>query len=101
MLKVKDMQDAEYMVLSTINGKVDDGKGNKVDGLSAIEIEHKKCKVLVGSGFTFDERQMYLKHPEKIKGKIITVQYFEETKNQEGGFSLRFPIFKGIREKGV
>ena len=29
-----------------------------------------------------------------IVGKTITVQYFEETKNQEGGISLRFPTVK-------
>ena len=33
-----------------------------------------------------------------IVGKTITVQYFEETKNQEGGVSLRFPTVKHIYE---
>ena len=33
-----------------------------------------------------------------IVGKMITVQYFEETKNQEGGISLRFPTVKHIYE---
>ena len=33
-----------------------------------------------------------------IVGKTITVQYFEETKNQEGGISLRFPTVKHIYE---
>ena len=36
----------------------------------------------------------FYKNPKKILGKIITVQYFEETKNQDGGISLRFPTFK-------
>jgi DNA ligase-1 len=31
-----------------------------------------------------------------IVGKIITVQYFEETKNQDGGISLRFPTVKVV-----
>jgi DNA ligase-1 len=31
-----------------------------------------------------------------IVGKIITVQYFEETKNDKGGISLRFPTVKHI-----
>jgi hypothetical protein len=31
-----------------------------------------------------------------IVGKTITVQYFEETNNQDGGISLRFPTVKHI-----
>jgi DNA ligase-1 len=30
-------------------------------------------------------------------GKIIEVQYFEETTNADGGISLRFPVFKDVR----
>jgi DNA ligase-1 len=33
---------------------------------------------------------------ETIIGKLITVQYFEETHNQNGGISLRFPTVKHI-----
>ena len=35
---------------------------------------------------------------EDIIGKTITVQYFEETSNQNGGISLRFPTVKHIYE---
>ena len=35
-----------------------------------------------------------------IIGKMITVQYFEETYNQNGGISLRFPTVKHIFETG-
>ena len=30
------------------------------------------------------------------RGKIITISYFEETKNQKGGISLRFPTLKVV-----
>jgi hypothetical protein len=37
-----------------------------------------------------------------IVGKTITVQYFEETTNDKGGISLRFPtvkhIYEGVRD---
>ena len=33
-------------------------------------------------------------------GKIITVQYFEETTNQNGTQSLRFPTVKHVFENG-
>ena len=35
--------------------------------------------------------QKYLFYSKLICGKIITVEYFEETKNQDGDISLRFP----------
>ena len=62
--------------------------------LSCFYIKHKDNLVRVASGFTIEQRQDFYKNPDAILGKIITVQYFEETKNQEGGISLRFPTFK-------
>ena len=62
--------------------------------LSQVWIEHKGHKVKVGSGFTQEQRLQYT--DGSIVGKVITVQYFEETNNQEGGISLRFPTVKII-----
>jgi DNA ligase-1 len=64
--------------------------------LSAVIIEHKGNRVQVGSGFSMSERREYFKNPEKIVGKVITVQYFEETVDQSGNNSLRFPVFKAL-----
>lgn len=96
MLKVKKMHDAEYEVLTIISGEIDDGQSNKVPGMTAVMIQHKGYNVKVGSGWTYEQRIRFHEHPEEIVGKIITVKYFEETKNQEGGCSLRFPIVKVI-----
>jgi len=96
LLKVKQFFDAEYVVLAAVNGLIDDGHGNKVEGLSRVDIMHKGNIVGVGSGFKFEERIRYLSHPEEIIGKIITVKFFEETINQQGGISLRFPTLKVI-----
>jgi len=52
----------------------------------------------VGSGFSQEQRRLYYKHPEQIIGKTVTVQYFEESQNQDGGYSLRFPVIKVIYE---
>jgi DNA ligase-1 len=97
LLKVKKFFDNEYEVIDTEMGPfryVLDGKEHEETMLSCITIEHKKHKVRVGSGFSIEQRQEFYKNPKKILGKIITVQYFEETKNQDGGISLRFPTFK-------
>ena len=63
-----------------------------IEMLSQVWIEHKGYKVKVGSGWTHDQRLQYM--DGSIVGKIITVQYFEETKNDKGGISLRFPTVK-------
>ena len=97
LLKVKKFYDAEYKV---IDFDIDDheivvnGRSETVPMLSQVWIEHKGHKVKVGSGWTHEQRLKYI--DGSIVGKIITVQYFEETKNDKGGISLRFPTVKHI-----
>jgi len=97
LLKVKTFHDAEYEVLDVEMGPfryVKDGAECEEDMLSCVYISHKDHIVRVGSGFTIEERQDFYQDKNRILGKIIQVQYFEETKNQDGGISLRFPTFK-------
>ena len=97
LLKYKAFHDDEYEVLGVENGPfryVKDGAECEEDMLSCVYIQHKGHNVRVGSGFTIEQRQDFYKNPDKIKGMVIQVQYFEETKNQDGGISLRFPTFK-------
>ena len=95
LLKIKKFFDAEYKV---IDFDIDDheivvnGRSETVPMLSQVWIEHKGYKVKVGSGWTQEQRLQYI--DGSIVGKIITVQYFEETKNDKGGISLRFPTVK-------
>lgn len=101
LLKLKEMHDAEYEVIGYEIGPmriIVDGHEIEINTLTNIMIKHKGYSVSVGSGFTIDERQFYASNPEAIVGKTVTIKYFEETKNDKGGISLRFPIFKGIRE---
>jgi DNA ligase 1 len=97
LLKYKSFFDDEYEVIDTEMGPfryVLDGKEHEETMLSCVMIKHKDHIVRVGSGFSIEQRQEFYCNPCKILGKIITVQYFEETKNQDGGISLRFPTFK-------
>ena len=99
ILKVKTFHDAEYKVKGVMNGPfryVKDGIEVEEEMLSGVLIEHKGFDVRVGSGFSIDQRKHLFLKPEDILNKIITVQYFEESQNQEGGFSLRFPVIKAI-----
>ena len=103
LLKVKKFHDAEYTVLGTTNAFIrwtENGKQVERECLSNITIEHKGCKVNVGSGFSKEQREMYFESPQDIIGKTVTIQYFEETKNQNGGFSLRFPVLKHVYADG-
>jgi len=104
LLKCKKMMDEEYKVVDIEIGPFriidkETGLEKTIETLSNVVIEHKGNKVSVGSGFTIDQRNEFYNNPELIKGMIITVKYFEETFNQEGKYSLRFPIFKGVQGK--
>ena len=97
LLKVKKFFDDEYEVVDTEMGPfryVLNGREQEESMLSCVMIQHKDHIVRVGSGFSIEQRQEFYQNPNKILGKQITVQYFEETKNQDGGISLRFPTFK-------
>jgi DNA ligase-1 len=99
LLKYKTFFDDEYTVEDVSFGPfryVKDGRECEEIMLSNITIEHKGYKVDVGSGFTIEERQAFYKDKSKILNKTVTIQYFEETENQEGGISLRFPTLKMI-----
>ena len=101
LLKVKSFYDAEYKVLGwdiDNHEVVRDGKSESMTMLSQVWIEHKGHIVKVGSGFSQDQRLQYM--DGSIVGKTITVQYFEETNNQDGGISLRFPTVKHIYDNG-
>ena len=97
LVKVKKFFDDEYKV---IDFDIDDhevvinGRSETVPMLSQVWIEHKGHKVKVGSGWTHEQRLKYI--DGSIVGKTITVQYFEETKNDKGGISLRFPTVKVV-----
>ena len=103
LLKVKKFYDEEYTVKRCDLGDmrfVENGKEVVKDVLRNIIIEHKGYDVGVGSGFSKEQREYYFKNPNELLGKTVTIQYFEETQNQMGGVSLRFPVIKHIYQNG-
>lgn len=99
MLKCKSFKDAEYTVIDVEFGPfrmIENGLEITKDVLSNVVIEHKGNRVSVGSGFSIEDRQYYKEHPQEILGKVITVKYFQESQNQLGSWSLRFPTVKCI-----
>lgn len=102
MLKVKNFQDAEYVVKDVeMDGDATilvDGKAERIKCVKRLVIEHKGNKVGVGSGLKQEQRIEFYTHPEHIIGKTICVRYFEEITDENGLPSLRFPTLKYIYE---
>ncbi|MGZ3123654.1 ATP-dependent DNA ligase, partial [Bacillus subtilis] len=95
LLKVKTMKTADLLVMS-----VERAIDGQFEGLlGRVNVEYKGNLVGVGSGFTIEQRREFIDNPDLICGKIIEVQFFEESKDEKTGMpSLRFPVFKGIRD---
>lgn len=101
LLKYKMFNDAEYKVLAVEEGDAQelvDGKMVKIKAVGNLVIEHKGNKVGVGTGLSLAQRKRWYEHPEEIVGKTITVKYFSEVQDQNGNYSLRFPVLKYIYE---
>lgn len=102
LLKIKDMQDSEYIIKDVLTGKmIFNENGNKeFDVVTALVIEHKGNIVNVGSGLSKEQRLLWFNHPENIIGKQVTIQYFEETQDSKTKeYSLRFPVLKYVYEE--
>lgn len=92
LLKVKKMQDIDLEVID-----VEAGTNQNADKLGAFIVNYKGNRVRVGSGISKELREKVWANKEDYIGMTISVQYFEETKNQGGGLSLRFPAFLDFR----
>lgn len=92
ILKLKVMQTVDLKIVG-----FEEGQGRNAGKLGALLVEYKDCIVGVGSGFSDHEREFIWKNQSMYLDKICEIQYFEETKNKDGGVSLRFPVWKHLR----
>ena len=92
LLKVKAMSTMDLRVVA-----FEEGNGANEGTLGAVVVKSKDNEVKVGSGWTQDMRDEVWNNQDKYLGKILEVQYFEVTTNEEGKESLRFPVAKGWR----
>lgn len=104
LMKVKQFIDAEFRVVSAECGPfrvIDKATGleTEIETLTRINIDYKGFNVGVGSGFSLAQRDYFYKNPQEIINKMVTIKYFAESTNEQGGKSLRFPTFKCIREE--
>lgn len=92
LLKCKLMDSIDLEVIS-----YEEGKGKFSSMLGAFIVSYKGHELRVGSGFSKELREEIWKDRDSYIGKTIEIQYFEETTNQKGEKSLRFPVFLDIR----
>ena len=102
LLKIKEMDDAEYVVKDLVTGEMtyNENGSKNYNVVTALIIEHKGNTVQVGSGLSKEQRINWYNDPSQIVGKTITVQYFEETQDKNGNYSLRFPTLKYVHKNG-
>lgn len=92
LLKVKKMNDLDLEVVG-----FEEGTNSNAGRLGALLVNYKDNIVKVGSGFSQELREEIWNNKEEWLGRTVVVQYFEETTNQNGGISLRFPVYLDYR----
>lgn len=95
IFKVKVMQDCDLKIVD-----MEEGAGRLHGTLGNLIVDYKGTRVGVGTGFTDEDRAMFWSNRQKLIGRIVTVQYFEETCDAKGIPSIRFPVYKELREEG-
>lgn len=95
LLKVKKMRTADLMIVGF--EEAIDGKNR--GGLKSLIVQlDDENTVNVASGLTEEQRIDIWSNKDQYLGKIVEVKYFEETSNQNGGRSLRFPVILRFRD---
>lgn len=98
LLKYKKWQDCDIRCTG-----VEEGTGENVGKLGAITVEFpfngKTYSCKCGTGFSASKREYYWSHPDEIINHIVTIKYFEISQNDQGGYGLRFPVFKDVTNK--
>jgi len=95
LLKVKVMQDCDLKIIG-----FEEGQGRLTGTLGRLNVDYKGNVLGVGSGFSDEQREYFWSNQDALLGRVITVQYFEESQDKDGVVSLRFPVFKELREPG-
>ena len=95
LLKLKVMNSCDLKIIG-----FEEGDGKYKGTLGNLICDYKGYQLGVGSGFDDKQREQIWNNQEEYLNRIAEIQYFEETYNDKGGLSLRFPVFKCIRELG-
>lgn len=96
LLKVKKFNEADVLCVG-----INEGEGRLKSSTGALVCKFlykgEECDVEVGTGLSISDRRTIFNNPELIVGKVITIRYFEVSKDSKNNtYSLRFPSWKGM-----
>lgn len=93
-LKLKPVKFYDLEVVELEEGK----EGTKYEGMmgSAV-VDYNGVKVYVGGGWSDEQRKYFWDNPNELIGKVIEVKGQDDTDNQQGTNSIRFPRVNKIR----
>ena len=92
ILKIKVMDSCDLKVIG-----FEEGQGKYTGTLGRLNVDYKGYTCGVGTGLSDEDRKEIWNNQDKYLGTIVQVNNFGESENQDGGVSLRFPVFKGFR----
>lgn len=95
LLKMKVMQSCDLKIIG-----FEEGQGRLKNTLGKLICDYKGFELGVGSGFSDELRNEIWNNQNEYLGRITEIQYFEETHNDKGDLSLRFPVYKCMRDVG-
>lgn len=90
--KIKKFKDIELPVVD-----ITEGTGKYEGTLGSIVVTYRNNLVYVGSGFTDEQRDRIWNNWDDYKDMYLKIKYFEESVNDKGEYSLRFPTFIAFR----
>lgn len=91
LLKIKEFNDGEFTIVGYTLGDFRYKNTVLHDVLASVDVDYNGYKCSVGSGWSLAERKKYAENPDELIGKTLKVKYFEETTNDKGEKSMRFP----------
>ena len=97
-LKIKPFITVDLEVVGFESGKPESKFANTLGGLVCQGVDQGKLiKVTVGSGFSDELRDQIWSNRESVKGRIVEIKGDAVTQNQDGSYSMRFPVFMQFR----
>ena len=96
LVKMKEILEADLMITDVYEGT---GKYNGMLGAFAVRDKNNNVEAAVGTGFSDDQRKTLWINKNRLKGKIVSVQYnaIISTKGQDKN-SLFLPVFVEVRD---
>ena len=94
ILKRKPEELVDLRVVGWYEGK----KGKNIGRFGGFIVEWKSNTVNVGGGYSDKKRIEFFENPDSYIGRIIEVLYTEESQDDNGKPSLRYPRFKRFRD---